>query len=77
MNNNFKLEIDREENYVAIFSLKEDDDSIVDLKKQIGLIYYENDLKFYLDITHNKQFSDFEDLFDTFVYHCYYGIGKK
>ena len=77
VNNNFKLEIDREENYVAIFSLKEDDDSTVDLKKQIGLIYYENDLKFYLDITHNKQFSDFEDLFDTFVYHCYYGIGKK
>ena len=74
---NFKLEINREENYVVIFSLKEDDDSIVDLKKQIGLIYYEKELKIYLDVTNNKKYSNFEELFETFNNYYYYGIGNK
>ena len=73
----FKVEINREKNYVVIFSLKKEDESMVDLEKQIGLIYYEHEQGIFLEVTKKKFFSNFEELFEIFTYSCYYGIGEK
>ena len=72
-----QIEIDRKMEYIIIFSLKEEDDSIVDVTKPIGLIFYDNKRPFYLEVTKNLTYSKYEELFEIFSTQSYYGIGEK
>ena len=62
--------------YIIIFSLNEEDDSTINFKKPIGLIYSEKKEKqIYLELTDNKIYSKYEELFMLFSSQSYYGIG--
>ena len=74
-----KLVIDKEKEYVILFSLKDEDDSLLDLEKPIGLTYTKGKDEFYIEITQTEinYFSNFNDLFKKFTSICYYGLGEK
>ena len=75
--NNERIKINRIKEYIILFSLKDDDDSIVDFKKPIGIIYYENEKEITLEITQNKRYDNYEELFQQFSVNSHYGIGEK
>ena len=75
--NNERIKINRRKEYIIIFSLKDDDDSIVDFDKPIGLIYYEKEKEITLEITQNKRYDNYEELFQQFSINSHYGIGEK
>ena len=72
-----KIKMNKRTEYIIIFSLKDDDDSKVDFMKPIGLAYYEGEKEFYLEVTKNKNFDKYEDLFKQFSINCHYGVGEK
>jgi hypothetical protein len=72
-----KMKMDKQNEYLVIFSFKEIDDSIINLNKPIGIIYFENENGIYLEVTQNKLYSSYEELFDNFSNDSYYGVGEK
>ena len=72
-----KIDMDKKIEYMIIFSLKEEDDSIVDFTKPIGLIFYEKEREIFLEVTKNQTYSNYEELFQIFSNQSYYGIGEK
>ena len=72
-----EIKMNKNKEYVIIFSLKDDDDSSVDFKKPIGLMYYEGEKEIFLEVTENKIFYKYEELFKQFSGYCHYGIGEK
>jgi len=57
--------------------LKEDNDSMIDIEKPIGFLYFENGKDIYFEATKNKSYRTFDELFAIFTSKCYYGIGEK
>ena len=72
-----QIKKNKRKEYVIIFSLKDDDDSVIDSNKPIGLIYYDKESEINLEITRNQTFEEYEELFKHFSNNCYYGIGEK
>ena len=72
-----QIKMNKRKEYVIIFSLKDDDDSVIDSNKPIGLIYYDKEREINLEITRNQTFEEYEELFKHFSNNCYYGIGEK
>ena len=66
--------------YIIIFSLNEEDDSTINFKRPIGLIFCkkekEKEKNIYLEVTENQTYTEYEELFDLFSNQCYYGIGE-
>ena len=72
-----EIKMNKNKEYVIIFYLKDDDDSSVDFKKPIGLMYYEGEKEIFLEVTETKIFDKYEELFKQFPGYCHYGIGEK
>ena len=72
---NFKKEVNIK-NYIALFYLKENDDSSIDFSKPIGLNYVEKEKEINLDIIAKTNYSTFEKLIDKFSNKFYFGIGN-
>ena len=69
--------MNKRKEYIVIFSLKDEDDSMIDFNKHVGIIYYEKEREINLEITKNQTFKDHEELFKLFSAICHYGIGEK
>ena len=63
--------------YFILFYLNVDDDTLIDFNKLIGFIYYENGIGIYLNVTQNKYYSTYEELFEIFITDSYCELGKK
>ena len=72
-----KLKYVTNKEYIVIFALKEEDDSLVDLSKPIGLIYSDKGKEIYFEVTKKQNYLKYEELFMNFTTHCYYGVGEK
>ena len=72
-----QIKMNKRKEYFIIFSLKDEDDSLIDEKKPIGLIYFDKEKEINLEITRNQTFKEHEELFKLFSTNCYYGIGEK
>ena len=72
-----QIKMNKRKEYIVIFSLKDEDDSMIDFNKPVGLAYYEKEREINLEITKNQTFKDHEELFKHFSAICHYGIGEK
>ena len=72
-----QIKMNKRKEYIVIFSLKDEDDSMIDFNKPVGIIYYEKEREINLEITKNQTFKDHEELFKLFSAICHYGIGEK
>ena len=72
---NFKKEVNIKY-YIALFYLKENDDSSIDFSKPIGLNYVEKEKEINLYIIAKTNYSTFEELIEKFSNKFYFGIGN-
>ena len=73
--NDFNKEVGKK-SFIAIFSLKTDDESSIDFESPIGVNYIEKKKDINLEVTKKKYYSKFEELFNSFSNKIYYVIGK-
>ena len=72
-NSNFN--IDKITEYVVIAQLN--DKSEIDITKYVGFIYYSEKQNYLMDVKHNKNFMDYQDLIEKFIYCTSFFVGKK
>ena len=75
-----EIKIDKNKKYLVLFYLENEDDSLIDFTKPIGLIFYEKENLYCFELLKDKPdqtYQNYEELFEKFSAQSYYGIGEK
>ena len=75
-----EIKIDKNKKYLVLFYLENEDDSLIDFTKPIGLIFYEKENLYcfgFLKDKPDQTYQNYEELFEKFSAQSYYGIGEK
>ena len=75
-----EININKNKKYIVLFYLENEDDSLIDFTKPIGLIFYEKENLYCFELLKDKPdqtYQNYEELFEKFSAQSYYGIGEK